>query len=75
MRPYLLVCLMLLAACSGNTGPYKTPTISNSNASSMSDTTLCYRYAGAKRSQALNDEVESRGLDCGAMLEDDPLMR
>lgn len=71
-RSLALLAILALAAC-GETGSYKTPTLSNSNASGMSDATLCYRYAAAARSSAIDAEVAARRLDCSEILEGDPL--
>lgn len=64
----LLFPLLLLAACAGN---YKHPSISNPQ--SMSADTLCYRYGTNPQSQELAAEIESRGIDCSAILKDEPL--
>lgn len=68
MKHIFLIPLLLLTAC----GSYKTPSLSG-DPHSMSAATLCYRYAGARRDQAVSDEVTARNLDCTAILDDDPL--
>lgn len=64
----LAMTLLVLAACAGN---YKTPGVAK-DPSKMSADTLCFRYASAK-DPALGAEIERRGLDCTALLRDDPL--
>lgn len=66
-----LAALVLLSACMEHT---RHPEFSG-NPSGMSSDTLCYRYAGAKKNEALAAEVKARRLDCSAILEDDPLFQ
>lgn len=58
MKIVALLFVFLMAACSG----YKTPTLSDP--SKMSEDTLCYRYAYAKKNVAIKEEVRARNLDC-----------
>ncbi len=62
--PFLFLPV-LLAACEG----YKTPSIGNPER--MSSGTLCYRYAYAKQTDALKDEIAARHLDCDEVLAGD----
>lgn len=65
-----LMLVMLTSACmtSGMNRPSSSP-------ERMSSDTLCYRAAGAKKDEAITDEIHARGLDCRALLESDPLLR
>jgi hypothetical protein len=67
MKKWIIFPLVLLTACSG----YKTPSMS-SDPSKMSADTLCYRQAYAKSDPRLRDEIESRGLECGEILRQQP---
>lgn len=67
----ILAALMLVTACSAGSGNYKRPSVS-SDPGKMSAETLCFRYASAKDPK-LGDEIDARGIDCFAVLEDDPL--
>lgn len=78
MRHYgfLVSALIVLAACSNNdagsgNSRYNHP---SSSPSRMSSDTLCYRAAGAKENPEVKAEIKARGLDCRAILENDPLM-
>lgn len=62
-----LALSLLLGACQN----YRTPRLSATPASMSSDT-LCYRYATTKN-EALGKEITARGLNCAAILENDPL--
>lgn len=64
MRKLLALSLVpfLLAACVSMKGPSQNPL-------AMSADTLCYRYAYAKKNQPLKDEIDARGLDCRAILD------
>ena len=66
-----LCALIALSACMEHT---RHPQFSG-NPSGMSAETLCYRYAGAKKNEALAAEVRARDLDCATMLESDPLFQ
>jgi hypothetical protein len=66
-----LSSLLILSACMEHT---RHPEFSG-KPSGMSSDTLCYRYAGAKKNEALAAEVKARRLDCSAILEDDPLFQ
>lgn len=57
---FLILNFILLTACSS--ADYKTPSVSN--AGSMSEQTLCYRYAHARPDPAVNAEIERRHIDC-----------
>lgn len=67
MKHALLIIVLTLTACSN----YRTPSASG-NPAKMSSDTLCYRYASSRDSE-LGDEIRRRGIDCGAILESDPL--
>ena len=69
MKPLILLAALTLAACSG---PYKRP---SANPAEMSAKTLCYRYAAARKSEAITNEITRRGLDCEKLLARDPLYR
>lgn len=72
---FFISALVLLAACSGNdAGGGKSYNHPSTSASKMSSDTLCYRAAGAKENADIKAEIKSRGLDCRAILENDPLM-
>lgn len=74
IRKYItgFAAVIVLAGCSGtNAGGYNRPSASPSK---MSSDTLCYRAAGAKKDEAITDEIRARGLDCRGILENDPLM-
>lgn len=64
-----LLLIAPLVACES----YRTPTVS-SDATKMSDQTLCYR-AQTTGKQVLKDEAKRRRLDCRAMVENDPLLQ
>lgn len=70
MKNVLLLLTLCLAACGGMDN-FKHPTFSNPQ--SMSADTLCYRYATAQKDANLDAEVHARGLDCDAILAEDPL--
>jgi hypothetical protein len=55
-----------VTACEG----YRHPSLDS--ASTMSSDTLCYRYAYGKRTEAMKAEIESRNLDCGDVLAEQP---
>lgn len=74
----LTVSLLVLAACSSadsksdHTHRYNRP---SADPARMSSDTLCYRAAGAKKNQAIQDEIRARRLNCRAILESDPLLQ
>lgn len=60
-----LMILVFLAGCQTLKRPSNDP-------ARMSSDTLCYRAAN-KNSDALQDEIDFRNLDCVRILEEDPL--
>ena len=64
----LCIVSVALSAC----GHYNAPSLSG-NPATMSSDTLCYRYATAKRDQAIADEITRRNLNCARVLENDRL--